>query len=385
MIRTTYPLPTASSRRQAGFTLVETLISGVLGAMLLGAVAMASFEFALGVNHLETKAGINSDEDTAMRQLTRDIREAWYAQQVSTSHIQLANPDENFIEYYYEDSQLKLRRPNGDVGTVAWDVTSVTFAPSYITRYREGTTSSHFGAWYEREKHGFDTNLTVESGDALALAFVVPYHDEDLPGVSGDDEHLSSAQLDVLSIPIAFIPGTNPESAVVEVFATRGPGSAEPVGDALGSVTIDGATLPQAVWDSGDGDWEEVDDDTYPLLDLSTLAAELTPGDSYTLRLSPTGDAELLVLIHPGAKSSDDDDVSYQTAGGSYVELPLDVAMTLSGDYDLSTTVEHEVIASFTVTLDLEGKPTQTRSASLLSQALSDDPWFGVVPGDTPP
>ena len=384
MNRTIRPL-SAPSRRQAGFTLVETLVSGVLGAMLLMAVAMASFEFALGVNHLETKAGINSDEDTAMRQLTRDIREAWYAQQVSSSHIQLANPNDEFIEYYYDDSTLKLRRPNGDVGTVAWDVTSATFDPSWITRYRDGLESTQFGAWYDRDKHGFDTNLTIESGDALSLAFVVPYHEEDLPSGSGLDEHLSRAELDVLSLPIAFIPGTNPESLFIELYATRGPGSADPVGDPLGSLTIPGTSLPQAIWDSGSSNWEEVDDDSFPLLDLSSMAGELVPGDSYTLRLAPTNDAELLVLVYPGAKDSDDDDVSYQASGGSYVNLPLDVPMKLSGDYDLSSTLEYEVISGFTVTLDLEGRPSQTRSAGLLSQTLSDDPWFGVVPGDTPP
>ena len=372
---------TVPSRRQAGFTLPEALIAGVLGAMLLMAVAQASFEFALGVSHLEEKAGINADETSAMQQMTRDIREAWYAQQVGPDHIQLANPDGNFLEYYFEDGSVKLLRPNGDVGTVAFAIDSLAFEASYVERFREGVVSNNVGAWYDRDPSGFSTNVTVESGDALALAFVVPYAEEDLPGGSVTEEHLSVAELDVLAVPLAFVPGTLPESVQIELYAARAPGSAQPHGSALASLTLDGTGLPQAVWDSSD--WEDVTSDA--LIDLSSFGDQLIPGDAYTLRLTSSGDSKLLVQGYPSITDEDDDDVDYQTAGGSYVTLPMLVPMSLSGDYVLSETVTHQVISGFYVTLAPTGKLIQKRSAVLMSQSLSADPWFGVVPGDTPP
>ncbi|GJM22529.1 MAG: hypothetical protein DHS20C15_24440 [Planctomycetota bacterium] len=368
-------------RRQAGFTLPEALVAGVLGAMLLMAVAQASVQFTLGVSHLEEKAGINADETSAMQQMTRDIREAWYALQPSDDHIQLANPEGGFLEYFLEDGNVKLLRPNGDVGTVAFAISSLNFEASYVERYREGVVSNNIGAWYDRDPSGFSTNIKVESGDAIAMAFVVPYHEEDLPSGSVTDEHLSSAELDVLALPLAFVPGTLPESLQIELYPARAPGSARPYGSPVASLSVPGTSLPQAVWDSSD--WEAVTVDA--LIDLSSFGDDLVPGDAYTLRLLPTGDSELLVQGFPTMVSSDDDDVDYQSGGGSYVTLPVSVPLTLSGDYVLSNTTTHQMISGFFVTLAPEGKLVQKRSAVLMSQSLSDDPWFGVVPGDTPP
>ena len=106
----------APSHASRGFTLPEVLLAGVLGAMLLTALSYATFEFALGIHHLEVKAGVADEDDAILRQITRDIREAWWANIVTDSHLQLANETGEMTEYYLDGADLMIARPNGDVG-----------------------------------------------------------------------------------------------------------------------------------------------------------------------------------------------------------------------------------------------------------------------------
>lgn len=370
--------------RQAGFTLPEALLSGVLGAMLLTALAYASAEFALGIGHLEAKAGIGQTEDGVLRQMTQDIREAWWAELPSDDHLKLADPDGQLTEYFLSNGDLKLRRPNGDTAVIFYGLADLVIEPSHVTRHRNGALVPHNGSWYASAPSGASFNLHMNgSEDSLALAFVAPYEEGDLPGGSGTDEHLATVGLSAAQLPIAFIPGTLAESVQVDIFATRGPGSADPVGAVIASLLVDGTSLPQAVWDTDH--WEVVSGNT--TLDLSSLALSLNPGDSYAMVLTPTNDAGLLSRAVPMLPSYAADDVDIKSGvGGSYVTSPVSVPFSLSGNYDLTTTVVHgDVISGLSVVLTPVARPLQHRSASLLSQSLTSDPWFGVVPGEIAP
>ena len=144
------PIVAGRDRRQAGFTLYEILLSGVLAAMLVTALAYATTEFAVGITHLEQKAGVADPEDTALRIITRDIREAWWAEVQSPSHIRLADPAGEISEYFLEDGSLIYRRPDGDEGALLGDLTDIVFQAVTDTRLRDGSPTQLSGAWKAR-------------------------------------------------------------------------------------------------------------------------------------------------------------------------------------------------------------------------------------------
>src|SRR5262245_33105900 len=79
---------------RAGFTLAEVLLASVLGALLLTALAVNTFGFTMNLDALEEKAGVkeNPDPDPVLRRMTKDIREAYWAEMPSANELDLASP-----------------------------------------------------------------------------------------------------------------------------------------------------------------------------------------------------------------------------------------------------------------------------------------------------
>lgn len=373
------------ARTVRGFTLPEVLLAGVLGAMLLTALAYATFEFAAGMKHLEVKAGIADEDDAILRQVTRDIREAWWVELENENHILLADEQGDITEYFLDGTNLMVRRPNGDTGIVYTGAANVIFENSRAPRLRDGAPVQGSGAWYVRSTSaGFSFPFAVEGGGQISLAFTAPALQSDLPGSTGD-EHVLSLGADVLSLPMAFADGAAPQSVTVSIFESLGPGSAVPVGDALTQFSLDAATLPPAAWDGDLEEWtlpEAVD------VDLGGLSG-LVSGRGYTVVLAPSGDSQLIVEALPkfGSWNAAEDMVSYQVAGATEwgESTMIVVPFSLSGPYTLTTTDATSQVNRISVTLYPTERPNQTRSASLLSQALSEDSWLGVVPGQQAP
>jgi len=71
--------------------------------------------------------------------------------------------------------------------------------------------------------------------------------------------------------------------------------------------------------------------------------------------------------------------------GGSWVVQPRMVPFTIQGPYQTSATTESQVINRVSMTAYPTGEQPQHRSASILSQSYTLDPWLGVVPGETAP
>jgi len=319
-------------------------------------------------------------------EVTRDIREAWHADLAASNHIRLTAPDGDVTEYFVAGNDLKVERPNGDTGVVYEDLSSITFDTTTVTRNREGTPASADALWYSKPAPGTSpVAFDVPQGGQLSLAFVAPALDSDIPGGGSGDEQVLSAQPGVLTLPLAWITGTNPESLDVALHQSWGPGSAEPNGTALGSVAIADSSLPIAVWndsDPADPFWE-VPSSTVAL-SLSGLGVTLTPGAGYTLVLSATGDARMLMAAHPELPSPSNDDTA-MASGGSYVVQPVTVPFSMTGPYSLTTTAATNEIIRVSIEIVPNGRPGLTRSAALLSQALSEDPWYGVVSGEAAP
>ncbi len=64
---------------------------------------------------------------------------------------------------------------------------------------------------------------------------------------------------------------------------------------------------------------------------------------------------------------------------------PYAVPFDVKGPWSMTSTVVTDVISMITLTAYPTNRPLQQRSAAVLSQALSDDPWAGVVPGEASP
>ncbi len=375
--------PSLPRRATSGFTLPEVLLASVLGAMLLSALTVGTFGFTLNLSHLEAKAGINTDVDPVLRVLTRDIREAWWAESVNASHIKLSDPVGNVTEYFLDNhSDLILRRDNGDEGMLLENVEALSFAPSMGDRYREGEPATFDGTWYQSPTTSSPAvAIPLPVGGAMGIGFVGPAMDIDIPGGSDGGEHVFGVDVDVLRAPIAWIPGTNPEELSVAVYESWAPGSAKPLGSPVASLNVPGSSLPAAVWNEDDSAWELPA--TVVSIGLSLIDVDVQPGVGYTAVLSASGNAQLLVKAHPFLGSSSVDDIAVQPAGGEFAAMPMIVPFSVAGPYSKTNTIVTPVVTMFSIELTPDGRPTQTRSAALLSQRISEDPWLGVVPGET--
>jgi hypothetical protein len=378
--------PRSSRRAQLGFTLAEVLVAGVLGAILLTAVSDATYSFAMTVAHLEQKAGFADDEDTVMRRLTRDIREAWWADIETSSHLKLQDDEGNYTEYYLKDGDVIMDRSNGGKDTLFEGVSNLVFTATYADRLREGSSQDLIGEWYDHAASSLPAlPLPMAVGDALALGLTVPAMDSDVSTiVTTSDEEVMSALLGSISLPLAWIAGTNPENLTIEVFETRGPGMAAPRGPALGSISLPGASLPAAV-PSGESLWETPGVDVP--INLSNMGGELLPGAGFTVVLTAGGDAQVLLAVHPVLASQATDYLAIKGSapGSQYVDLPLAVDFKLSGNYSLTSTITTSAVTSVTVVMTPTNRPSKTRSASLLSQTLNKSGWFGSLEDEDAP
>lgn len=388
----TMNLPTLTScnrrirRATRGFTLPEVLLAGVLGAMLLTALSYATFEFAVGIHHLEVKAGIADEDDAILRQITRDIREAWWGEIVSDSHLRLFDEQGAATDYYLEDSNLMISRPNGDVGVAYQGASDLLFEQETALRRRDGAPIVADGTWYQRSSNaGWSFPFTVDGGGQLALAFAVPVLESQLPGGSTHDEQVTEVTGETLSIPLAFADGETPQSVTISIRESTGPGAAQPIGATLAEYTFDATSLPAAVWDEDKEDWQKPSSVS---IDLGAVDG-FQLGRGYTIVIAPSGDSQAVVKAYPhlGSWDVDEDMVGYLVNGATEWSdsTMIIVPFSLSGPYSVTTTDESQQVSRISVTLYPQNRPNQTRSASLLSQALSEDPWLGVVPGQEAP
>ncbi len=375
----------SSRRRESGFTLVEVLASSVFGAMLLMALAYATTEFVIGVTHMEAKAGISDGEAKVLRRLTREVREAWYAEVINSERLRIADPDGGISEFYLDATELKLKRPNGDLGVILSDVAVLDFEGAGVIRKREGVPTQWDSTLYTRSMPGSSPfALEVPVGGLLSMAFQAPVTDDDLPsgGIPGD-EVLIDQGVSLFSAPLAWVAGTDPEDLIIEVFESWAPGSAKPLDSALGSVAIPGSSLTPAVWNGSSYDVPA----TSLALSVSGIAPALSAGTGYVVVLHATGDAKLITQAQSQFPDPSNDDVALNLGsfGSTFSTLPVAVPFSVAGPYTLSTSVDSSVVATVSIQLQLKDKDLQIRSATLLGQALSDDPWSGVVPGDAAP
>jgi hypothetical protein len=300
-------------------------------------------------------------------------------EKVNPTRLRIASPEGELTEYFLQDGKLWLQRPNGDVGAVYSGIDSMSLDTLGAMRKREGQPANLDGVWHSSGMAETPVTLLVPSGGSVALGFQAPTLPADLPGGGSDDEQLLSLSSSVVSIPVGVIAGSGTKDMTATLYESWAPGRGRPTGTVLASVTLPQACVPAAVWSSGA--WQ------VPTENLAlSLSSALEPGVGYTLVLSATGSSKLLFKAGAVTPAADDDEVSLQSwSGGNWVAQPLMVPYTVSGPYQVTTTEESQVVSRVSVTIYPTGEEPQHRSASLLSQSFSLDPWLGVVPGQAAP
>ena len=351
--------------REAGFTLAEVLLSGAMAAVLLTALAHSTMEFGYTIHYLEDKAGIADAQDSVLRRVTRDIREAWWAEVVSDTHIKLADEDGQYIQYYLQGDALWLSRPNGDTGIVIDDVAVLEFEATMGDRYREGSVQEVSTSWYVQPEPA-SSALPLESaeGGHVSLSFDPPVNAAELGGSA--DEEVTGTHLETVSLAVSWVPDeeSDPGELTVSLYETRGPGKPKTFGAPLASIEVPGSSLPQAIDADGNG-WFDVPA-TETALSLSVDGA-LDPGRGYAIVLSASEDASFVVPAHPVIASPSKNLIATKDSGSgsNWVELAMVVPFSLTGAANLTTTVSQEMVEIISITLQQTNRPEQTRSASV--------------------
>jgi prepilin-type N-terminal cleavage/methylation domain-containing protein len=376
---TDIPRRRPAARASSGFTLPEMLLASVLGALLLTSVAVSTYGFTVNLNYLETKAGIGSGIDPVLRRMTRDIREAWWVEKTGPSALRIAAPDGALTEYYLSGGDLYLKRPNGDVGAIYKGLDALTLDVAEVPRKREATPVDSDGVWHDTGTAEVPIAIAVPATGALALGFMAPAIPADLPAASTADEQILQVASSVISVPVAFVSGSGSKQFTAELYESWAPGRGRPTGSPLASVTLPRSSLPVAT--SSGGSWE------VPSTNVSlSLPASLTPGVGYTLVMSASGSSQIVVKGGSLVPPADADEVVMQSSlAGSFVAQPAMVPFTIQGQYRTTATNEQQVVNRVSLTAYPTGEQPQHRSASILSQSYTLDPWLGVVPGELAP
>jgi prepilin-type N-terminal cleavage/methylation domain-containing protein len=369
----------SAARASSGFTLPEMLLASVLGALLLTAVAVSTYGFTVNLDYLETKAGVGSGIDPVLRRMTRDIREAWWVEKTGPSALRIAAPDGALTEYYLDGGDLYLKRPNGDVGPVYKGLDALTLDVNMVQRKREATPVDSDGVWHSTGAAATPVALAVPATGSLAVGFVAPAIPADLPAASTADEQILSVASSVVAVPVAFVSGSGSKQFTAELYESWAPGRGRPTGSPIASVTLPRTALPAAT--SSGGSW------VVPTANVSlSLPATLTPGVGYTLVMSASGSSQIVVGGGAIVPAADGDEVVMKSSlAGSYVVQPAMVPFTIQGPYRTTATNESQVVNRVSLTAYPTGEQPQHRSASILSQSYTLDPWLGVVPGELAP
>jgi len=367
-------------RSQSGFTLAETLLASVLGAMMLSALALTTYGFTHTLDYMEESAGVNNDADPVLRRMTNEIREAWLVEKPAEKTLDVMDGAGNVSEYSVHDGALWVERPNGDMGKIYEEFEDFVMDVQTVERKREGPVLQHDGIFYEVTTSGAaSTVVAAGSSQSIALAFVAPAVPDDVPGQPADDEQLQSVEASVFDLPIAFVNAAGNKKIDFTLYESWAPGKARPLSDPLAMVAINGTSFPAAVSD-GAGGWV-APSTTSPV----ALSKPLTPGVGYTLVIRPEGSSDRVVLKAVAVAPAPSLDEVSKLASGTWSLQPYQVPFDVKGPWSVSSTSVVDVISMVTLTAYPTNRPLQQRSAAVLSQAVSDDPWLGVVPGEQAP
>jgi len=363
--------------RQSGFTLAELLLASMLGAMLLSSLAVTTFGFAHTLDYMEDEAGVNVDADPVLRRVTKEIREAWWVEHPEVDVLEIADANGAITTYSVLGDEFWVQRPNGDAGVLYGDFQDFTIESQTVERKREGPAVAMDGKFYQASAGGTATVLVAQGPDAIALGFVAPAVPDDVPDVAADEEQILSVTSSTFVLPLTHYDTTGTKKVSFEIYESWAPGKARPLGSVLATATVNGTSLPAAV-PSGSSYQVPV------AVSVVSLSHALEPGVGYTLVIRPLGTNKVVLKALPSVPSIDIDEVA-KLSGTSWLQQAVVVPFDVRGPWTKTSTETYNVVSMVTLTAYPIDRPLQARSAAVLSQAVTEDPWLGVVPGEVAP
>ncbi len=364
-------------RNPSGFTLPELLLASVLGAMLLSSLAVTTFGFVHTLDYMEDKAGVNDDADPVLRRITKEIREAWWVVHPEPDRIEIADANGAMTAYYVEGDDLWVERPNGDTGILYGNFLDFTIESQSSERKRESDPVEMDGIFYQASDGGTPGVLVAQGPGAIALGFVAPALPKDVPGQAEDDEQILSVESSVFDLPVAYEDVSGSPKVNFELYEGWAPGKARPYSDMLASSQVNGSALPAAVSSGSSFQVPSV-------VSSISLSQPREPGVGYTLVIKPLGSNKVVLKSIPVAASLDIDEVA-SLLGSTWSDQNVLVPFSVRGPWSMTSTEAFDVIDLVTLTAYPVDRPLQQRSAAVLSQAVTDDVWLGVVPGELAP
>jgi hypothetical protein len=426
-------LDTTRSHKTRSFSLIEVALAAALGTAALLATMQTTGDLVDSATALE--ATVVADLDRALERIDRDLRAAWWVRVPKPGVLEVADARGDITRYEVNAGRLRVTRPSGVVGTLAEGLASVVFDAETVQRLRKGEPEVRDGVIHSVSPGPCDETLTLGEGSTLQVAFILPASQGQgrVPGVK---ETLLYAVPETLALDVGYgywSTHTKPYGAlVVSLEPGAGPGDARtrPGSTELGSRTVHSANLPQAPVDgarvptfqdskSVTRAWvcHDLRDETVEVdalmdhiahgdlvggcdgsatdifippasstpLDLSIPGASLLPGVAYNLKLAPQGQGAITVLAarraSPSARM-----LRSSAPGIPATPWAQTIPLELRGQMIVTTTDEIDVVATVTVTLlPSDGSGPRSVTSSVLTQVLTDDPWQGVVPGETAP
>ncbi len=378
-----------------GFTLTEVLLAATIGAVLMTALAASVGTFAETVDYLDDESV--ADADVALARIAADVRYAWRVDVPTRSELEVVDGSGGTTRYYGSSGDLRVTLPTGEDGVLLPSITALTFENEEVERLREGATSTFSGVLHRQLPIlAIPSGLELEPGDALALSFQVD-SDAGSGRISGVSEQVVGFTPSVIHLLVAAAgPGA---TLSLDIMESRAPADARPrpTASSLNSVqALSGARIPAAtvggssVSGASTSTVSGASSVSSPLFDapgtpvpinISGVVSELEPGVAYTVVIRAGGSDSTILAGYPDTLKTS----VQKQSGGNWARQSLIVPMLVSGTYRTTSTTASEEVSMVRTAVTTDDGIQRIGSAAVYSQVLADDPWLGVVVGDTAP
>lgn len=362
---------------RAGFTLVEVLLASAMGALLLAASASSAGTFAETIAHLDAQSS-NSYESVLAR-IDRDVRYAWSVSVPSRDQLLVTGPDGALTTYRRVGGSLMVTQPDGSSGELVSGLTTFGFTADSLQRLRSGAPATVPGIMGSVPAPGGTPATLMQLGGStqIALSFMATSN-AGARTVAGTNDRITSWTPTSVSLPLA---GVGVGTVNLALYPSSGPGRGAPRSGAaaLASWTLSLAALPVGAFTLRFG----VPNYSPPtaMVSLALPAVPLQPGVAYTLVVNVTG-VGLLNLSTYGSTVRKDQ--VQRNGSGSWSSMVGTLPFIVQGDATCTTTSATNVTTQVRTTIQTAAGDTYVGSACVYSQILAQDPWLGVVPGETP-
>lgn len=196
----------ASTRRPAGLSLIEMLISLTLVSVLM--VALVDSMQGFGT---QLEAVVAAEDDVrvqaGLEAMGRSVRHAWLADEPSEDTLATTDVYGGVTSYWRDGPALLVERPSGAQGVLVDGLSAFAVDTTSMQRLRPDSDLVRSGTWWSEDVSVIDAMpLVVEEDMPLSLGFTLPAKaPDDVQVVSGVDELVVAASLSSFSVPIQFV------------------------------------------------------------------------------------------------------------------------------------------------------------------------------------